>query len=489
MHTVLSQAFLSADSADRPEVDREARVMRGVAVITRGEALGHRLWIDETMLHQVIAAGNANAAKGIPMRWSHPSLCNDGMGKQVGRAFGFRYDPKTQSVRADVRFYQKTTGQRAELIETIFDLAQEDPEVLGLSIDFYRDLKAEEDFMAAHSDPDGGGFTSPDPDNVENFPHCRLAKLSYIDFVNEPAANPSGLFSAPVAMSVVEPTVWELFDAFRSGTIDPMLAERFKATFGISFDVALSLFRSYMDARGLVIVPRNEAVATTTTANTETVAEATSDTSLEAQEEREMLRAISYESAHPNGTPKAPEDEPWDGPGEVAKADVFDLKIMCAWVEDGKEDLKTAYKFPHHKAEGRHPVVWRAVANAAARLPQANIPDKDRPGVERHLSRHYREFGKEPPFSRDGVDWEGYYQELASYSTPLSDDELIAILKRYGLELEAQVLAGVSVEQEKETHSEEVKVQEAQQSDQISIEVLSLILDDSIKKFRSMIGK
>jgi hypothetical protein len=58
-------------------------------------------------------------------------------------------------------------------------------------------------------------------------------------------------------------------------------------------------------------------------------------------------------------------------------------------------------------------------------------------------------------------------------------------LKRYGLELEAQVLAGVS----KETHGEEVKVQEARQSDQISIEVLSLILDDSIKKFRSMIGK
>lgn len=111
--------------------------------------------------------------------------------------------------------------------------------------------------------------------------------------------------------------------------------------------------------------------------------------------------AISYERAHPNGTPKAPEDTPWDGPEQVAAADVDDLKVMCAWVDSEFPDLKGSYKLPHHEAEGRHRVVWRGVWAAMAALFGArggvNIPDADRRGVYDHLARHYREFDKEPP--------------------------------------------------------------------------------------------
>ena len=32
-------------------------------------------------------------------------------------------------------------------------------------------------------------------------------------------------------------------------------------------------------------------------------------------------------------TTKASEDTPWDGPKETAKADVKDLKVMCAWYD------------------------------------------------------------------------------------------------------------------------------------------------------------
>jgi len=105
-------------------------------------------------------------------------------------------------------------------------------------------------------------------------------------------------------------------------------------------------------------------------------------------------------------TPKAPENTPWDGGKEVAAADVDDLKIMCAWYDASKPDLKSSYKLPHHQAKGAHPVVWRAVANAMARLNQTDIPAADKPGVYRHLARHYKEFGKEPPKFMDSASLE-----------------------------------------------------------------------------------
>lgn len=110
---------------------------------------------------------------------------------------------------------------------------------------------------------------------------------------------------------------------------------------------------------------------------------------------------ISYASAHPDGTPKAPEDEAWDGPAEVAAADVDDLKVMAAWMDSENAENKGAYKLLHHKAAGQHAVVWAGVRAAMGALLGARggvaIPDDDRRGVYNHLARHYREFDKEPP--------------------------------------------------------------------------------------------
>ncbi|MBW2672141.1 MAG: HK97 family phage prohead protease [Deltaproteobacteria bacterium] len=111
--------------------------------------------------------------------------------------------------------------------------------------------------------------------------------------------------------------------------------------------------------------------------------------------------AISFGQAHPDGTPKAPEDEEWDGAAEVAAADVDDLKVMCAWVDSENADNKGAYKLAHHKASGNHAVVWRGVVAAMASLLGArggvDIPDGDRKAVYNHLAKHYAEFDKEPP--------------------------------------------------------------------------------------------
>ena len=94
------------------------------------------------------------------------------------------------------------------------------------------------------------------------------------------------------------------------------------------------------------------------------------------------------------------ETESWDGPGEEAKAEVTDLKVMCAWFDVEKADTKSSYKLAHHKADG-YKAVWRGVTAAMALLlgakGGADIPEADRKEVYNHLKEHYTQFGKEAP--------------------------------------------------------------------------------------------
>jgi HK97 family phage prohead protease len=98
--------------------------------------------------------------------------------------------------------------------------------------------------------------------------------------------------------------------------------------------------------------------------------------------------------------PLAPKDESWNGPQQVAAAEVADLKKMCTWVDSENPDIKGSYKLPHHKADG-YSTVWRGVAAAMGVLLGArggvNLPEGDRKGVYNHLAKHYREFEEEPP--------------------------------------------------------------------------------------------
>ncbi len=119
---------------------------------------------------------------------------------------------------------------------------------------------------------------------------------------------------------------------------------------------------------------------------------------------------ISFGSAHPDGTPLADSDSAWNGPREVAAAEVDDLKVMATWVESENDDAKSAFKLPHHRAAGGHSTVFRGVTAAMGALLGArggvDIPDADRRGVYNHLARHYREFDRDPPEFRSYSDAE-----------------------------------------------------------------------------------
>jgi len=124
---------------------------------------------------------------------------------------------------------------------------------------------------------------------------------------------------------------------------------------------------------------------------------------------------------------KLPEDTPWNGPAEVREAEVSDLKLMCAWYDSEKPDIKQSYKLPHHKAKG-HKAVWRGVAAAMAALLGArggvNIPDADRKGVYNHLAKHYKQFDKEVPEFREYTETElkAMFPELYKEKTEDIDD-------------------------------------------------------------------
>ena len=116
---------------------------------------------------------------------------------------------------------------------------------------------------------------------------------------------------------------------------------------------------------------------------------------------------ISFQAAHAEGTPLAPDDQEWDGPAEVADADVEQLQVMSAWREDKAEEdlIKGDFKLPHHEGDGEHRVVFRGVAATMGALLGArggvDIPEEERRGVYEHLARHYEEFGRGAPEFRE----------------------------------------------------------------------------------------
>ena len=141
---------------------------------------------------------------------------------------------------------------------------------------------------------------------------------------------------------------------------------------------------------------------------------------------------IGYMRAHPSGCPKASENTAWDGGAEVAAASVEDLKVMCTWFDSSAGDVKSSYKLPHHKQDGKHAVVLAGVTAAMAALNGARsamkIPEADRRGVYGHLARHYKEFGQEVPVLKwaqpdeDAVIQDPLFLSVVFVADPVAED-------------------------------------------------------------------
>jgi hypothetical protein len=227
--------------------DNDAGLLSGVSLIAAGEALGHDMWIDDVTLSQV--AEQAGQGKhGIKSRFTHPSMSADGMGRHLGRIKDVRVEG--DRVLGDLHFAKSAhSTPDGNLAEYVMELAEEDPAAAGLSIVFEHDAEREEAYQASFGD---GPFESPDEDNVKNLPHVRLAKLRAADIVDEPAANPEGMFDRqPLARDVDD------LLSYAAGLSE----EKPKSlAFGVDADRASQFLQRWLGSHSLSIVSANDGV-------------------------------------------------------------------------------------------------------------------------------------------------------------------------------------------------------------------------------------
>ena len=249
---------------DRTGGDQGAGIIHGFALCTVGEALGHGHWCDAVMLQQIVDLGNAKT-NGIKARFTHPGLSSDGLGSFLGRAKNLTLQGEV--VRGDLHF-DKTAHVTpdGDLAAYAMGLAESDPEAFGSSIVFMHDRASEEQFQL-----DNGGewnsydgyrvivnFESPDPRNTNHYPHCRIAELRAVDVVDEPAANPDGLFHIP-SDTLAEANE---FMAYALGLSDDQPRGELAAQ--INPDRARGFAARFLNEKGLSICPTEKPMSTET---------------------------------------------------------------------------------------------------------------------------------------------------------------------------------------------------------------------------------
>lgn len=187
-------------------IDREAGIVRGVSVITIGDAKGHGLQVDETTLAQVQECAGSYQG-GLKVKMEHKG----GAGDIVGYLTNFRREG-TQLL-ADLHLL-KSSPHRAYILE----IAETIPDTFGLSISFSGPVE----------DKDGVRF-------------ARCIEIYSADLVAEPAANPSGLFEigttsgngaqAPApqpnqnkSINMDENKIKEIIDSALKAAIEPLSA-------------------------------------------------------------------------------------------------------------------------------------------------------------------------------------------------------------------------------------------------------------------------
>jgi len=205
----MSTWFMSAWAygAGESRVDREKGVIYNAAIVTPGEAKGHGVQLDTEFVDAVVEQGNASK-NGLKMRYGHPSMSSTALGTFIGRVKNFRRDGDI--ARADVFLSKEAkNAPGGDLYEYILGMAENEADMFGTSIVFKpgrrysRDEDGEKDYV-----------------NPGDEPYIEMEKLIAVDMVDDPAANPDGLFSSQfnketIAGQVSEfldthPHVWEL---------------------------------------------------------------------------------------------------------------------------------------------------------------------------------------------------------------------------------------------------------------------------------------
>jgi len=170
-------------AATGSQVDREAGILRGVSVITEGDAKGHGMIVDSITLEQVKACAETYV-DGLRVKMDHYT----GIDAMVGVLRDFMIDGI--HLRADLHLLKSH-----EDFEKILEMAENMPGSFGLSISFSgecEDVEVPSD-DSEEVEPNSGELPTG---SVEIVRAARCMEIYSADLVDQPAANPTGLFQA-----------------------------------------------------------------------------------------------------------------------------------------------------------------------------------------------------------------------------------------------------------------------------------------------------
>lgn len=156
---------LSLFEAIDGRIDEESGVIRGVSLITMGDARGHGLIVDQKTLDQLKKSLDGTPDPGIKAKLNHRS--------GVEAVFGYinNFSIQGNKLKGDLNLlkHHRDYNQTMEQISTM-------PGQIGLSVAFQGDKEAGE----------GGKI------------YARCKRIISVDLVADPAANPDGMFETKV---------------------------------------------------------------------------------------------------------------------------------------------------------------------------------------------------------------------------------------------------------------------------------------------------
>jgi len=204
----------SFEIQNNTRVDREKGIIFNAAIVTVGPAKGHGVELEREFIEETVRQGNG-IKNGLKMRYGHPTMSSTALGTFLGRAKNFRVDDSGEApiARADLFLSNEAKeSPQGDLYSYVLGMAENEPDMFGLSIVFKPGDRYQRD---------DEGIKVKDQFESERTTFIEMKQLTHVDFVDDPAANDSGLFSsfdsATIAGQVSEfldthPQVWDLIE-------------------------------------------------------------------------------------------------------------------------------------------------------------------------------------------------------------------------------------------------------------------------------------
>lgn len=178
-----SDLFRSRASTGLDRVDRKNNIVFGANLLQAGDLNDDRPWtVDADSLSETLALMQ-RSNNGTKARYTHPNMSSDGMGTYLGRWKNPRIDG--DKLRADLHIADTAfKTPKGDLATYVMDLAEDDPDMFGLSIAPRLDSKR----MESTGD-------ELRKENADARDPIRLTSLRAIDVVDQAAATRGGFFS------------------------------------------------------------------------------------------------------------------------------------------------------------------------------------------------------------------------------------------------------------------------------------------------------